>query len=62
MASDPRQARQERQPVDARQLLERFSGLDLGQIQLGEMQLSQRGQYEEGSGFYVCLHRLPLLP
>lgn len=55
-----RQARYQRQPVDARQLLDRFSSLDFGTHALPEMHLSQRGAYDAETGYYLCLHKLHL--
>ncbi len=60
LPTDIRQARYQRQPVDARQLLDRFATLDFGTHELPDMHLSQRGAFDEETGYYKCLHKLHL--
>uniref|UniRef100_A0A383VIG8 K Homology domain-containing protein n=1 Tax=Tetradesmus obliquus TaxID=3088 RepID=A0A383VIG8_TETOB len=55
------QQQQQRIGVDGRQLLEDWSGFDLGQFEVPAVHLSLRGQYD-ASGYYACAAALSLKP
>ncbi|WIA35225.1 hypothetical protein OEZ86_003687 [Tetradesmus obliquus] len=59
--SDRQQQQQQRIGVDGRQLLEDWSGFDLGQFEVPAVHLSLRGQYD-ASGYYACAAALSLKP
>lgn len=49
-----------RQPFDGRALLTAHRDLSLGSLELPALHLSQRGSYDERSGYYKCAASLPL--
>lgn len=52
----------QRQAVDARALMQRHGDVDLGEVEVREMHLSQRGVFNAGDGYYKTACRLPLGP
>ncbi|CAG9463328.1 unnamed protein product [Pedinophyceae sp. YPF-701] len=47
-------------PCDVRGLLERHGAVELGECELAEAHVSERGRTDAESGYYACLHREPL--
>lgn len=52
--------REQRQPFGGRGLLERHAAADFGTVQLPAVHISQRGAYDERTGFYRCFASLAL--
>eukprot|EP01025_Chloroclados_australasicus_P064066 TRINITY_DN8512_c2_g1_i2.p1 TRINITY_DN8512_c2_g1~~TRINITY_DN8512_c2_g1_i2.p1 ORF type:complete len:369 (+),score=69.33 TRINITY_DN8512_c2_g1_i2:120-1226(+) len=47
-------------PFDGRNLLQQYTDVDLGEHFVTTLHLSQRGKYDEKSGYFYCAHRIQL--
>eukprot|EP01023_Acetabularia_acetabulum_P067316 TRINITY_DN9255_c0_g1_i1.p1 TRINITY_DN9255_c0_g1~~TRINITY_DN9255_c0_g1_i1.p1 ORF type:complete len:401 (+),score=67.35 TRINITY_DN9255_c0_g1_i1:85-1203(+) len=54
------EGQQQRTAFDGRKLIEGYTDVDLGEHQISTLHLSQRGKYDEQSGYFYCVYKLDL--